>query len=1240
MSAQRPNLFVFQYTQGSRIEEQLNRAGVRGTVDWDLTFSEEQVQAGDLVVFLRLAAQSQRVSNPERAGLTGFGWISEGTIKSDLDTSDATTIGVTTEAYWPEQFVPTYSYWHDWRLADCDAVRRESGANFEIAPRHLAALIDAIAVRGLETGEEDLLRSFVIGEPELDSLSATLFEMQLGVTRTVGDVFNYARSAIQDPGRDPVVGPLHLALATIFLAQDGTPVRGYSGHVLRAISDTWLSLGLTGPVAELAERLGFAPPAPRPQLLRGAEKFDLASPLVIDGQGGVHPLDPIALAVHLYADLETGAVPELTDMAPKGGPRWEHEFLIRWKAAGATQAELERFVRQTGSDGFILEMTRKQAQAEVAQISGQAERSDQAPDDVKPVETSEVPSPPEPPAKSDADETRTVQPEPAALLGRRETTASPIREYHTGQVADDLNSEGEARAFARLIASTAFKPPMAVGVFGEWGAGKSHFMRLIQQNLEVLAQSSADEHDEQAYVDEVIQLEFNAWHYMETNIWASLVDSIFNGIGEHLRRSGSNGQVDELFEQLLTHRIQQVETLESLVTARERLDAAEAEVQTAQDQKPTPQSVWSQAWQNRVGNGDVPAPIASLRDALGLQDAVETYEAARDLAADLRRAGSKAHYFWQSVGHRLIHSPALVIMVALGVLVPAAFAFLPSDFLNAAVRNIAAGAAAIGSVLGVGLTWLRRVQPGVRAAVATVSELADEAAEIEQSGLAESEEALRQARASFDEAKAAYDRAGREAARYEQGATKRNATERLVEFVAERTGEGGYADHLGLVATIRKDFEQLVELLGTELDPVESADEDAPVIQIDPFEELRERCEAVRQRAEAIDDVRNAEKAADLSDKLQSAHEPVSDIKRPDRIVLYIDDLDRCPPEKVYEVLQAVHLFLNFPLFVAIVAVDTRWVETSLKMQLTELVTTSGASPRDYLEKIIQIPYWVRAMDSDGSQGFVKSKVADAVAAQSRFTHADAAKPEKAVGQSDPVDDEDHDLEDEEELVLNEGAELAGPSSADAGDTTVLDPVEMELLSRLAPFVGGTPRKALRFINVYRIIRSLEHAEGKGMGLADILALQVQLAIATGAQRAAEYYFDPVRNGEIKTLPDLVERMSREFARQSDATLKAEFDRMLKCLALYCRRSAELAAGKTWSPMTEAELIDDLEQVAEMAGLESAMEPLQATAARARRYTFASPVRSRSGRSAPEDPLTDFLSQSRGQRDPEKKPAE
>ncbi len=56
-----------------------------------------------------------------------------------------------------------------------------------------------------------------------------------------------------------------------------------------------------------------------------------------------------------------------------------------------------------------------------------------------------------------------------------------------------------------------------------------------------------------------------------------------------------------------------------------------------------------------------------------------------------------------------------------------------------------------------------------------------------------------------------------------------------------------------------------------------------------------------------------------------------------ERIVLYIDDLDRCPPRRVVEVLEAVHLMLALDLFVVVVAVDARWLIRSLNYYHHEL---------------------------------------------------------------------------------------------------------------------------------------------------------------------------------------------------------------------------------------------------------------------------------------------------------------
>ena len=98
---------------------------------------------------------------------------------------------------------------------------------------------------------------------------------------------------------------------------------------------------------------------------------------------------------------------------------------------------------------------------------------------------------------------------------------------------------------------------------------------------------------------------------------------------------------------------------------------------------------------------------------------------------------------------------------------------------------------------------------------------------------------------------------------------------------------------------------------------------------------------------------------------------PAADAEIPNRVVLYIDDLDRCPPGKVLQVLEAVHLLLAFQQFVVVVAVDQRWLRSALIRQLPALNETPEASTsagegedrptaQDYVEKIFQLPLWVQ----------------------------------------------------------------------------------------------------------------------------------------------------------------------------------------------------------------------------------------------------------------------------------------
>ena len=52
---------------------------------------------------------------------------------------------------------------------------------------------------------------------------------------------------------------------------------------------------------------------------------------------------------------------------------------------------------------------------------------------------------------------------------------------------DHLGFERDVEAFARLLAAKKVVPPLAVGLFGEWGSGKSTFMGLLRARIRQIA---------------------------------------------------------------------------------------------------------------------------------------------------------------------------------------------------------------------------------------------------------------------------------------------------------------------------------------------------------------------------------------------------------------------------------------------------------------------------------------------------------------------------------------------------------------------------------------------------------------------------------------------------------------------------------------------------------------------------------------------------------------------------------
>jgi len=217
-----------------------------------------------------------------------------------------------------------------------------------------------------------------------------------------------------------------------------------------------------------------------------------------------------------------------------------------------------------------------------------------------------------------------------------------------------------------------------------------------------------------------------------------------------------------------------------------------------------------------------------------------------------------------------------------------------------------------------------------------------------------------------------------------------------------------------------------------------------------------------------------------------------------ERIVLYIDDLDRCPPRRVVEVLGAVHLLLALPLFVVVVAVDPRWLMRSLEHHHHQLMSggdpkdappaAEGAlvSPLDYLDKIFQIPFALRPMRDHGT-AYLSSLLGPVAAAPApRSAPRDGGEERAADGNGQPppageaADQASNgaasgDERKEKDARATEGAVADGRSARQAlrdlqPEGLRLRVPELQFIPMLGPLLP-TPRAGKKLVNIYRLIR-------------------------------------------------------------------------------------------------------------------------------------------------------------------------
>lgn len=520
--------------------------------------------------------------------------------------------------------------------------------------------------------------------------------------------------------------------------------------------------------------------------------------------------------------------------------------------------------------------------------------------------------------------------------------------------ADLLDITPEVEALASVLAAKDVEPPLSLGLFGDWGTGKSFFMGKLETEIKRLGEDAKAAREQglaSAYCSSIVQIPFNAWNYIDTDLWASLTAEIFEGLAAAIaERRGHDSQEERALilaaasssqtifkeaEKKKNEAEAEFKRTEERVTELQKSDAAiEASLE--------PHELLVHAVRFAIHEDKVKEPLTEAAKALHIPEA----EAA---ATHLQSQILELDGIWSTLGFTLRNDRKLwVWLAAFPVILAAAWAVcwvVSGSKVSALVASLVTTMAAASAILAPFLSTARKAFAFVQRAKESKQQLIEEHKEKQRAKLnqerEENKKKLDVASRDFDEASAKLEAVTKQL-------ENMRADRKLADYIKERNQSTDYTQRLGIISRVRADLRHLSTLL----------------------REVRKEGEN-----EVEKEMKERQHERDAEGKL---------FPRIDRIILYIDDLDRCPEKNVVEVLQAVHLLLAFPLFVVVVGVDPRWLLYSLQQSSAAFAGHEPgkneepekdewredrhwqSTPLNYLEKIFQIPYSLRPISQQG----------------------------------------------------------------------------------------------------------------------------------------------------------------------------------------------------------------------------------------------------------------------------------
>ena len=179
------------------------------------------------------------------------------------------------------------------------------------------------------------------------------------------------------------------------------------------------------------------------------------------------------------------------------------------------------------------------------------------------------------------------------------------------------------------------------------------------------------------------------------------------------------------------------------------------------------------------------------------------------------------------------------------------------------------------------------------------------------------------------------------------------------------------------------------------------------------------------------------------------------------RLVLFIDDLDRCDHKKAVEVLQSIMLLLSdkdgAP-FVIFLGIDARVMVHAVEENYGEVLVKAGITGYEYLDKIVQLPFSIPYTNPDDLRTYIETLL---WSSEDEKLSVEDKQPASSV-EKEPAPQPKAPAPPRQETPKNE---VAVP--------VTFSKVEREAVLNCVSDFCDNPRKIKRIINMYRLARLL-----------------------------------------------------------------------------------------------------------------------------------------------------------------------